>query len=78
MSRHDIADIWVAFFQELPAWTILRTGFEIMLEAQQRGIMIHAAGIFNTGLLVGGVTYASCPLAPPPLLLALLDLQNLR
>ena len=45
---------------------LLRTGFEIMLEAQQRGIMIHAAGIFNTGLLVGGVTYASCPLAPLP------------
>ena len=45
---------------------LLRTGFEIMLEAQQRGIMIHAAGIFNPGLLVGGVTYASCPLAPLP------------
>ena len=48
-----------------------------MLEAQQRGIMIHAAGIFNTGLLVGGVTYAS---RPPhySLIFALLDLQNLR
>jgi hypothetical protein len=32
-----------------------------MVEAQRRGVAIHNAGIFNTGLLVGGVTYAYVP-----------------
>ena len=40
-------------------WNLLnQDSFPIMVEAAQRGVEIHNAGIFNTGLLVGGVTYA--------------------
>ena len=29
-----------------------------MLECQRSGVAVHVAGVFNTGLLVGGETYA--------------------
>ena len=29
-----------------------------MMECQRAGVAVHVAGVFNTGLLVGGDTYA--------------------
>jgi|TARA_B100001142_G_scaffold313867_2_gene350788 D-threo-aldose 1-dehydrogenase len=40
------------------AWNLLdQDGFEVLLECQRRDIKVHVAGIFASGILVGGSTY---------------------
>jgi len=40
------------------AWNLIdQDGYELMLECQRRGIKVHNAGIFASGLLVGGDYY---------------------
>eukprot|EP00300_Choanocystis_sp_HF-7_P015037 c18913_g2_i3.p1 GENE.c18913_g2_i3~~c18913_g2_i3.p1 ORF type:complete len:347 (+),score=71.65 c18913_g2_i3:40-1041(+) len=40
------------------SWNLLtQSGFELLCECDRRGIEIHIAGVFATGLLVGGETY---------------------
>ena len=49
-------------------WNLLnQDSYEVMLEAQARGVAIHNAGIWATGLLVGGVTFAYGK-APPEII----------
>jgi D-threo-aldose 1-dehydrogenase len=69
-NRPEVARDIMRFLKEAPVgtfnsfllaggWNLLnQDSFPIMVEAAQRGVAIHNAGIFNTGLLVGGVTYA--------------------
>merc|ERR1711879_1039611 len=46
-------------------WNLLsQAGLPCLLECQRRGIPVHLAGIFASGLLVGGSTYAY-QIAPP-------------
>jgi len=47
------------------AWNLIdQDAAELLLECQIRGIRVHNAGIFASGLLVGGSTYKYGP--PPP------------
>lgn len=40
-------------------WNLLnQAGMHVMIECQRANVAVHVAGIFNTGLLVGGDTYA--------------------
>ena len=46
------------------SWNLLNTsGYEVLMECQKQGIEVHNAGIFASGLLVGGSTldYAPAP-----------------
>ena len=44
------------------AWNLInQDGYELMLECQKRGIKVHNAGIFASGLLVGGSHYKYAP-----------------
>lgn len=47
------------------AWNLIdQDGIELMLECQRRGIRVHNAGIFASGLLVGGSHYKYAPASP--------------
>lgn len=49
-------------------WNLLnQAGTPVMVECQRAGIAVHVAGVFNTGLLVGGDTYAYAK-APEPMI----------
>mmetsp|Transcript_31128 Transcript_31128/g.43144 ORF Transcript_31128/g.43144 Transcript_31128/m.43144 type:complete len:384 (-) Transcript_31128:370-1521(-) len=49
-------------------WNLLdQNGAELLLECQRRGIQVHNAGIFASGLLVGGSTY-KYGAAPPEII----------
>jgi D-threo-aldose 1-dehydrogenase len=40
-------------------WNLLnQAGMPVMMECQRASVAVHVAGVFNTGLLVGGDTYA--------------------
>lgn len=44
------------------AWNLIdQDGYALMLECQRRGIKVHNAGIFASGLLVGGSHYKYAP-----------------
>jgi D-threo-aldose 1-dehydrogenase len=50
------------------SWNLLdQDGLDVLLECQARGIRVHNAGIFASGLLVGGSHYKYAP-APPEIL----------
>lgn len=50
------------------AWNLIdQDGYELLVECQNRGIKVHNAGIFASGLLVGGSHYKYAP-APPEVL----------
>lgn len=39
-------------------WNLLdQSGYELLCDCQQRGVRVHNAGIYASGLLVGGTTY---------------------
>jgi len=49
-------------------WNLLdQSGYELLLECQQRGVRVHNASIFASGLLAGGTTYQNKE-APPEIL----------
>jgi len=46
-------------------WNLLcQDGLPCLLECQRRGVAVHIAGVFGSGLLVGGDTFAYKPPAP--------------
>ena len=46
------------------AWNLLdQDGYDVLLECQERGVRVHNAGVFASGLLVGGSHYKY---GPPP------------
>lgn len=50
------------------SWNLLdQDGLDVLLECQTRGVAVHNAGIFASGLLVGGSHYKYGP-APPEIL----------
>ena len=45
------------------AWNLLdQDGYDVLLECQERGVRVHNAGVFASGLLVGGSHYKYGPL----------------
>ena len=50
------------------SWNLLdQDGLDVLLECQARGVAVHNAGIFASGLLVGGSHYKYAP-APPEII----------
>ena len=50
------------------AWNVIdQDGYDLLLECQRRGVKVHNAGIFASGLLVGGSHYKYAP-APKEIL----------
>jgi len=47
------------------SWNLIdQDGYDLMLECQRRGVKVHNAGIFASGLLVGGSYYKYAPATP--------------
>ncbi len=77
--HQGVPDEIIRLIQEAPAgsfdsallaggWNLLnQAGTPVMVECQRAGIAVHVAGVFNTGLLVGGDTYAYAK-APEPMI----------